>query len=401
MGKFWMFKWTLLLGLLGLLPAASEAILWRADRSRDQLNQFASEQVTIPVGAIRHSGARSDSGSAILVEDKFIVTAAHMMPPTGTLTVFEINGQSYVVEAWVRHEKFKKAGQANDVAVGRLAERVLDVAPADLASNAARNQAVLIAGCGGSGPFGADLSWNWQPLIGTNILSAVSSTQLKTTFDRPSAKSATAYESQLVPGDSGGGLFVQEGGAWKLAGISVSRSSANYGGSATYTRVGSVETWIESKAWESGRVELDLDLQDFESSVTGIVADIEFVVPNTDLPVLTTSVPIATDGTVSFNTSLCGTYDVVVHAGTWLEGRIASWSVNGQRTGSPILSLLNGDLDGSGTIDSGDLQIINQNIGQSATRSAAQQLVGDVNGDGIVDSEDIAIVTQNLGRHSH
>jgi hypothetical protein len=51
---------------------------------------------------------------------------------------------------------------------------------------------------------------------------------IKMSYDRLSIYSPTLHESGLGTGDSGSGIFVKDGGAWKLAGIGLYRDSYQY-----------------------------------------------------------------------------------------------------------------------------------------------------------------------------
>jgi len=81
---------------------------------------------------------------------------------------------------------------------------------------------------GGEVLLGGDLH-GWEhsggdgtPRWGTNIISSIQPTALGDLISSTFSASGTLHEATLSGGDSGGGVFVNDGGVWKLAGVNYS-----------------------------------------------------------------------------------------------------------------------------------------------------------------------------------
>ncbi len=384
-------KWGLI--LVGLaMGVAGQPIVWRGDRGITR-SPDSETGAARPVGYMQYSGTRNDRGTAVLIGDDVIITAGHQIPPYGATATFTIGGRTYETSDWRLHSKYRRAGGNDDLAIGRLVERVTNVEPAEVFTRTLRSGvAVTISGCGGSGPQGMPLQWNWQPLTGTNKLSSVSNTLMKTSFDRP-GRNATEHESHLVPGDSGGGIFVFDAGEWKMAGVAVSRSGANYGASSVFVRLFKQSAFIEQAGFSNGRLALSVALGDWAASASEETATVEVVNPSDGSTLQTAQGGLTPHGGFSVRSAHRGLVNVRVRVDGWLSKTFTG--VNFQSGLMPTLNvaLVGGDVNRDNRVDWLDLNLVNSNLG------AAGVLDADVNGDELVDSADQSIVQTNLGQY--
>ncbi len=384
-------KWGLI--LVGLaMGVAGQSIVWRGDRGITRSPDSETEAAR-PVGYMQYSGTRNDRGSAVLIGDDVIITAGHQIPPYGATATFTIGGRTYETTDWRLHTKYRRAGANDDLAVGRLVERVTNVEPAAVLTRTIRSGvAVTISGCGGSGPQGMPLQWNWQPLTGTNKLSSVSNTMVKTSFDRP-GRHATEYESHLVPGDSGGGIFVFDAGEWQLTGVAVSRSGANYGASSTFVRLHRQTTFIQQSGFSDGRLGLNVSLGDWSASSAERATTVEILNP-ADNSVLQSFVGgLTPEGGISLRSTYRGLVKVRVRTHGWLSTTLTGVSLQDDFMPTLNVGLVGGDANRDNRVDWVDLNLVNSYLGSIGVLDA------DVNGDEVVDSLDQSIVQANLGQY--
>jgi hypothetical protein len=385
-----MQKFSIIIGLAVGMTAAAQAITWRHDINTTFQDQSFVDKFAI--GVFQYADTPSDRRSGVLISDRYVLTAAHNFR-WGIATTFTIGGQVYQIANFNRHPQYTTAGAANDLAVVRLTKRVTNVVPAPVNFlPGLPSQFIYLGGAGGAGAVTRATSWNWTATVGTNQIAGVQAGTYTTTFDGPGS-AATAQESHLMPGDSGGGLFREIDGRIQVIGVATSRIGAGYGATANFTRVDVHRAFIVDRAWESGRVEGKITLGDFVGSTSGIEATVQLFDPITNLKVGQSSMILAPEGSFSFTTPLRGTYNARVFARNWMAKRVNGINIQTNSSTRLNVSLFNGDVTMSGRVDADDVSAV-----QAAVNSGTGPIRMDVNGDRALSQADVAIVQANFGR---
>ena len=155
------------------------------------------------------------------IAPRFFITASHIFVPPDTVFVF--NGVTY-------HPTVLFATLDSDLSVWQVAETFPRYAPLYTSSDESNKHVVVIGrGTERGDPVvvgGLTNGWTWGTTNyvqrwGENDVSSITDfglgvgELLTCTFDR----GAGSNECHLSLGDSGGAMFIQDGGVWKLAGI--------------------------------------------------------------------------------------------------------------------------------------------------------------------------------------
>ena len=265
-----------LAGALSCSPASAVTI--RDDQAANPA------YTTVAVGSYPSVGLNGytnpDTTGGVLVATNWVLTAAHAYQLNPTLTTFTLpNGNSYDVVSGSL--SFEPTGA--DLALYRIQQKVGGPALPDSSQVAAlftgsselnnagtyvgygrggtgttgENPALFPAGVrrlGGNAIDGYGTKSGADVIVGTNPAGAQ---YLVSDFDDPLAPSTAkgltgpvaALESGLGIGDSGGGVFINDGSGLKLAGIMVARGdtgTGNYGDLLYSERVSPRVAWVNS-----------------------------------------------------------------------------------------------------------------------------------------------------------
>ena len=263
--------------LIAALSLPASAGLIRHDTPDTLYTGFANDPMFSSVGLILAENSSSPySCSGTVINKNWVLTAGHCVNQANAVSFVlpDASGwRFYESSSWVAHQNFTDDNLFGGWDIGLMHfETDFDVTPAQLYSGSNEwLQLSASAGFGysGSGETGVEFI-DYQRRAGTNIVDDLWSSEgngqqiLWSDFDHPTDASynaidfqgvefddvATALELMIAPGDSGGGMFIQEGGQLFLAGVHSFISDFNGDGNFAYgdlsgsTRVSSFVDWI-------------------------------------------------------------------------------------------------------------------------------------------------------------
>lgn len=190
------------LGSLGSMSGSSIAIYSGAECSVER-----SPVVKLNLRDSTNFGVGSCTGT--IVGPRAVLTAAHCLDgDVATVLVWLGTGPQYTAESFIYYPNFVFNQSGFDVGVVLLAEDLPRTPVPILTSRQAQaGEAAIIAG------FGRNEDSDTTKLrAGSTTVSAVTATYIHSLFAPPS--------SSICSGDSGGPIFLSQGGAWVIAGIS-------------------------------------------------------------------------------------------------------------------------------------------------------------------------------------
>jgi len=213
------------------------------------LEYGAKHKCVLPIMGILDDGLNSNfRGSCVLIDRYHILTAAHIVADSITQHVIYDN-EAYSCRIVAMHSKFdsKKTGMY-DIAIAKLQRPIeLDFYPELYGDGDEKGKVCSIAGYGYTGNFKTGYNvkkYDNKKRAGSNIISGIENDVLVFNLrDNPQ----TTLEFMICPGDSGGGLFIDN----KLAGINSfiyakdGNANANYNDSGCCTRISVYTDWIE------------------------------------------------------------------------------------------------------------------------------------------------------------
>jgi secreted trypsin-like serine protease len=178
------------------------------------------------------------SGSGVLISDRWVLTAGHIAfgKTSGT---FNVGGVDHAIQSWTIHPSYSFGNNPYDLGLLYLADPVAAVDPATMiqlgGANSILGREATWVGTGltGTGLTGAQGPLDFRAF--TNVIDVIgteygqTATSFVADFDRPdgstnadpllSSPTATRLEGNVASGDSGGGVFITEGGIRYLVGI--------------------------------------------------------------------------------------------------------------------------------------------------------------------------------------
>ena len=189
----------------------------------------------------------SYSGSCVVIDPYYVITAAHVVANGITFTVIH-DGKPHVASIVATHINFKpKEFGSNDISLIKLSTPIkLDFYPDLYKKKDELSRVCSIAGYGYAGTFSTGYNskkFDNKKRAGSNIINSIrDNILLCSTTDK-----ATTLEFLITPGDSGGGLFIDN----KLAGINScvfakdGNGNSDYGDESGHTRISDYIEWIQ------------------------------------------------------------------------------------------------------------------------------------------------------------
>lgn len=222
-----------LIGILGLaFNAEASTILHTLNPQsyRDEAALYPS------VGEVTGNGI---TGSGVLISGQWVLTAAHVALGKQAGDTFNVGGVNYTISTSVTHPNYMSSGaNSYDLGLLYLSAPVTTATPAQMfrygspGSIIGKEATYVGKGFTGDGITGAQSS-PIEYRAFTNLIEfygeqyGLTNTSIVSDFDNhdgtinraDSIAAATRLEGSLAPGDSGGGVFVTEGGVRYLIGI--------------------------------------------------------------------------------------------------------------------------------------------------------------------------------------
>ncbi len=259
-----------LLCIIILLCCCSEtqAGTIRHDVSDSAYLSLAAESQFDSVG--QFSGTTSSFSflaSGVLIANDWVLTAGHVVD-SATSLMFSIGGVDYTGDSWISHPGWTGDLLAGfDIGLVHLSSVVAGIDPATRYTGSQERSSVGTSvgfGLTGTGLTGITTA-DGLKRAGTNRIEAqIGNGILLSDFDNPakppvksdnvfSSPKPTALEFLIAPGDSGGGLFLDDKFlGWVLAGIHSFGAEfdgmldSDYGDVSGHTRVSIFNAWIDS-----------------------------------------------------------------------------------------------------------------------------------------------------------
>jgi hypothetical protein len=242
-------------GYLGKLGLATGMAIYLGSAAVKGVVVFSSDApetyITAPTGALSGSGwqYQGDWGGFLgtPISSQYFITAAHVGRSVGDQ--FTYQGVSYTTVG-------RQVDPTSDLCVWQINGAFPSYAPLYTKRDEVNQQLVVFGNGAGRGSevqlAGQSKGWNWggsgfQQRWGVNQVSGVidGGAGLGELLQAEFNAGAGPSEAHLSSGDSGGGVFIQDAGVWKLAGI-------NYGVDGPFSTDGTQNTAFYAVLYDVG-----------------------------------------------------------------------------------------------------------------------------------------------------
>ncbi|PKI15869.1 TonB family protein [Colwellia sp. 12G3] len=188
-----------------------------------------------------------------LINQQWILTAAHGTPYLPAQQKVIIGGNQYQVDYIIVHPQYNQQNNLNhDIALLKLDRKVTGVtSTAIYQNNDEKLQHVWFVGQGDTGNGQLGVTGSSERINhAENIIDDVEALWIKFDFDSPENK-ALILEGISGPGDSGGPAFITTPSGFKVAGVSSHQRNNEqgeglYGVEEYYTRTSAHQSWVEN-----------------------------------------------------------------------------------------------------------------------------------------------------------
>ena len=249
--------------MLYFQAVTSPAVITRNDQPDSDYVALGAQADFSPVGLF--TGGGGYTGCGILIAPDWVLTAAHLLiASSGTFT---INGTSYASTEVYRNSGWNgDVIHGNDFGLVHLASSLTAIPPALFYTGAGEiNQVGTFVGYGftGTGLTGWKTPLDGQKRAFQNVIDGDFGNPyavLGVDFDNPNnpadnwfgGATPQALEGCAAPGDSGGGVFIQQGSRYYLAGVvsgvlaTDGLPNGDYGDITAYGRLSAALPWINN-----------------------------------------------------------------------------------------------------------------------------------------------------------
>ncbi|MGL4400235.1 MAG: trypsin-like serine protease [Luteolibacter sp.] len=234
-----------------ITPTLASTIIAPTDDPAVTAQMYRDEAALYPmVGKVSGSGL---NGSGVLISDRWVLTAGHIAfrRTSGT---FNVGGVDYTISRSITHPNYVFGSNPFDLGLLYLSGPVSAVSAASMIQLGGPNSILgreatwVGTGLTGTGLTGAQAPLEFRAF--TNVIDVIGTayglteTSFVADFDRPdgstnsdpllSSPTATRLEGNVASGDSGGGVFITEGGIDYLVGINSYTGRFGPGAASSY-----------------------------------------------------------------------------------------------------------------------------------------------------------------------